>query len=268
MDKKIRYKPISKDLEKMVKPNEASSARVGVGSDSGVGEFFYISVEELTPFHNQARIVFDDKEIASLAESIKENGIRQPLTVLADGRKYEVISGERRLRAAKLAGLAKVPCILVEDSSKIDSIALVENIHRKDLHPVELGMAYKNLLTKGIFKNQAELSEKIAVSKGQISEYLKYADLEEEAQKYIIEHNIESRDKLREVLKAHSLNDKERIRKILGIDKSKIHRGNFSILRVNFNGGAIEAQEKGIKKLTELERYDFKKYLNRLLSIL
>lgn len=268
MGAKIKYKAISKDLEKMAKPNEIPTARSGIGTDAAVGEFFYISVDDLTPFHNQARMVFDEKEISALADSIKENGIRQPLTVLADGSKYEVVSGERRLRAAKLAGLAKVPCILVEDKTKIDSIALVENIHRKDLHPVELGVAYKNLLVKGIFKNQAELSEKIAVSKGQVSEYLKYGDLEESVRKYIIEHNIISRDKLREILKAHSSNDNERIRKILGIGGTQNYRGNFSVLRVSFNGGTLETQEKGIKKLTELERFDLKKYLTRLLSIL
>jgi ParB family transcriptional regulator, chromosome partitioning protein len=251
MTRKIRYKPVSKELEKIVKPVESPSLRASIGMEGAVGEFFYLSTEDLIPFKNQARITFDDKEIKELADSIKEYGVRQPLTVLRnEDKKYEVVSGERRLRAAKLIGLEKVPCIVLKHNEEADAVALIENVHRKDLHPIELGSAYRKLLEKNIFKSQDELAEKISVSKSKVSEYIKYSTLPHEIQSYIIEHNISSRDKLRALVSVN--NDIEKMKSLLGITK-QINE-NFSILRIAYKKGKITLQDSGIKKLSREDK--------------
>lgn len=264
MGRNINYKPISKDLEKMVKPNANSSSRPSLGLEEAVGEFFFIPTEDLIPFRNQARKVFDEEEIKILAESIKKHGIRQPLTVQPCERKYEVISGERRLRAAKLVGLDKVPCIILKDTVQADAIALIENIHRKDLHPIELGITYKNLLEKDIFLNQNDLAEKISVNKSQVSEYIKYAELGPEVHKIILQNKIFSRDKLRSIVKAHEINDHEKVKEILGI--TSIKNSNYSILRIISKQGSIQIQEKGLKKLSFNEKKELKEYLIKLIQ--
>lgn len=264
MVRSIKYKPVSKDLEKMVKPNNYSNIRPSLGLEGTVGEFFFISVDDLIPFHNQSRILFDEEEILSLSESIKIHGIRQPLTVLSSNNKYEVISGERRLRAAKLAGISKVPCIVINDSTQADAIALVENIHRKDLHPIELGTTYKNLLESKIFTSQLELAEKISVNKSQVSEYIKYANLDLEIKNHIIQNKILSRDKLREVLKAHDNGDIDRIKKIIGMASTP--KINFSVLRITYSNGQMKFQERGIQKLSADEKQELKLYLTKIIK--
>lgn len=264
MERKIKYKPISKDLEKMVKPYNNSSLRPSVGLEGSVGEFFFISVNDLVPFHNQARINFDEEELQSLAQSIKQHGVRQPLTVLLNNGKYEVVSGERRLKAAKIIGMEKVPCIVINNSSQADAIALVENIHRKDLHPIELGIAYKKLLDKEIFLNQVELAEKISVNKSQVSEYVKYANFPLEIQQYIIDNKITSRDKLRDAVRAYEKNDIDLVKKIIGMTQAQ--RLNFSVLRISSFQGAIKFQERGIQKLSSSEKEKLKEYLIKILE--
>jgi ParB family chromosome partitioning protein len=264
MARNIKYRPVSKALEAMVKPGNNSNIRPSLGLDGTVGEFFYISVDDLIPFHNQARISFDEEEILSLAESVKLHGIRQPLTVFLSNNKYEVVSGERRLKAARLIGLKKVPCIIIKDSTQADAIALIENIHRKDLHPIELGVTYKNLLEKNIFNTQLELAEKISVTKSQISEYLKYAELDNEIKNYIIDNKIYARDKLRSVVKACSSGNLEKAKKILGI--TSVNKVNFSILRITSSDGSMTFQEKGIQKLSPQEKTVLKNYLTKIIN--
>ncbi len=264
MTRKIRYKPVSKDLEKMVKPNNYSNIRPSLGLEGSVGEFFFIAVADLLPFHNQARMSFDEEEILLLAESIKIHGVRQPLTVLLTNGRYEVISGERRLRAAKIIGIDKVPCIVINDGAQAEAIALVENIHRKDLHPIELGVTYKNLLDKKIFANQVELAEKISVNKSQVSEYVRYADFSPEIQKYITENKILSRDKLREAVRAYDKGDIDQVKRIIGMEVNP--RVNFSVLRITSIQGQMQFQEKGIKKLSAQEKELLKTYLSKIIS--
>ena len=130
----------------------ALSKRVSVLNDTQRSEITYLSIEKLLPYRNQARTIFNEEELNALASTIKEHGIRQPLTVLRvateeDDVAFEVVSGERRLRAAKIASLSKVPCIIIDDHQKAEEIALIENIQRQDLHPVELARSLK-LLTE------------------------------------------------------------------------------------------------------------------------
>jgi ParB family chromosome partitioning protein len=265
MARRIRYTTVSKELENIVKPSDIHSSRVSVGMEDMVGVFFYIQVDDLIPFRNQARRDFDQTEINALASSIKEYGIRQPLTVFKnDDGKYEVVSGERRLRAAKIAGLTKVPCIILKDSGGADAISLVENIHRKDLHPIELGAVYKKLLDKNIFATQEMLAEKTSVPKSKISEYIRYTGIPDDIQSYIIGNKITSRDKLRAVVAACESNDYDKVRLLVGILKR--NSSAFSVLRIIFDKGNLTFQESGINKLLDAERRELKQYLNNLIE--
>jgi len=88
MTRKIKYKPVSKELEMMVRPKALTSTRQSIGLEEAVGEFYFLYTDTLIPFHNQARKDFNDKELKELSASIKEYGIRQPLTVLKNGDQY------------------------------------------------------------------------------------------------------------------------------------------------------------------------------------
>jgi len=107
-----------------------------------------LEISTLIPNRSQPRKIFSELDLRSLAESIKENGIIQPICVRRDGALYEIISGERRTRAAKLAGLKEIPCIIMSvDDEKSALIALIENIQRKDLNFFEEALAIEKLIT-------------------------------------------------------------------------------------------------------------------------
>src|SRR5207253_2077953 len=109
----------------------------------------------------------------------------------------------------------KVPCILLRDKSIADEIAIIENLHRQNLHPVELGVAFDLLLKGGVFKNQNDIANKLSITKSIVSEHLQFAELDIELRHYLITHNITSRDKLRKIINAK--NDKSEIQRILGL---------------------------------------------------
>lgn len=261
----IKYKPISPEMELLAKPG--NTGRMAVGMDKSIGEFYFLLLDDLIPFKNQARKYFSTEEINSLAESIQKHGVRQPLTVIVSDEikgKYEVVSGERRLKAANIAGLKKVPCIILKETNNADEIALIENIHRQDLHPIELGEALKILLANGVFKTQNEMSKKLSLKESLISECLKLTELHIEIQDYLIKNGIKSRDLLRKIAKISS-NEKE-VKKLLGISGEK--QKSFSVIRVLHLDNKLNIQSKGIKKLTAKEKECLKEELGKIIKTL
>ena len=139
------------------------------GGEVGTG-LLEVPVNAIAPNPKQPRTHFDDEAIASLAASIREVGILQPIVVRRTGdSRFELIAGERRLRAAKAAGLATVPVVL-RDSDDADLLreALIENIHREDLNPIEQAEAFKALLGELGLK-QEELADRVGVSRSHIA---------------------------------------------------------------------------------------------------
>ena len=149
-----------------------------------------VPANAIAPNPKQPRSRFDDETLKELAASIREVGILQPIVVRRTGQGYEVVTGERRLRAAKLAGLATVPVVL-RDSDDADLLreALIENIHREDLNPIELGEAFRQLLDELGLK-QEELADRVGVSRSHIANTIRLLALPFEVQQLLTDEKI------------------------------------------------------------------------------
>ena len=134
----------------------------------------------------QPRCNFDEEKLQELAASIKEFGVVQPVVVRKKGRSYELVAGERRLRAAALAGLTKVPAIVKDyDDAKMMEIALIENIQRHDLNPIEEAQGLRRLMQE--FKlTQEQTAEKVGRSRSAVTNILRLLNLPEQVQAHII----------------------------------------------------------------------------------
>lgn len=144
-----------------------------------------ISMNLIKPNGKQPRKIFDEEKISSLAESIKEHGIIQPIVVKSINNGYMIIAGERRWRAAKLAGLKEVPVIIMDiTDNQILEISLIENIQREDLNPIEEALAYRRLIQEFNFK-QEDLSIRIGKSRVAISNTMRLLNLDDRVQDYL-----------------------------------------------------------------------------------
>lgn len=146
---------------------------------------------DILPNKNQPRKAFNSELLNDLAESIKINGILQPIAVReVDNDKYEIIAGERRWRAAQLAGLTKVPIILFEaNNEKTFELAIMENVQREDLNPIEEALAIKELIEKYNF-SQEKIIDITGKKRTRIVNILRVLDLPDEIQKLIAEEKI------------------------------------------------------------------------------
>lgn len=152
-----------------------------------------VPIDEIIPNRFQPRLQFDDRGLEELASSIKQHGIIQPLVLRRVNDKYEIIAGERRYKAATMAGLTKVPAVIADvDDNKSAEVAIVENVQRRDLSAIEEARSYKNLLDKG-YLTQAELAKKMGLSQSAIANKLRLLNLDEEVQQALIENKISER---------------------------------------------------------------------------
>lgn len=159
-------KGLGKGMAALVGENELEEVKIAEGNN--------IDINAIIPNRYQPRKTFDESALAELAKSIKEKGVIQPILVSPIGEgKYELVAGERRLRASKLAGLLEIPAIVREFSheDKLE-IALIENIQREDLNSMEVAEAYKELMEK-LNLTQEQLSEKIGKSRASVANTLR-----------------------------------------------------------------------------------------------
>lgn len=141
-----------------------------------------VPLEELRPNPYQPRKHFDPEALQELVSSIKEHGIVQPIVVRKSIRGYEIVAGERRFRAAKEAGLSKVPVVVREFSDdRMMEIALIENLQREDLNPLEVAMAYQKLMTH-FSLTQEELAARVGKSRPHVTNFLRLLQLPPEIQ--------------------------------------------------------------------------------------
>jgi ParB family chromosome partitioning protein len=147
---------------------------------------FTVNINEIEPNRNQPRKHFDEQALKELADSIKQYGIIQPLVVQKKEEYYEIIAGERRWRAAKLAGIKEIPVIVKNYSeNEILEIALIENIQRENLNPIEEARAYQALLEEFSLK-QDEIAEKVSKSRSAITNSLRLLKLNEKVQEMVV----------------------------------------------------------------------------------
>lgn len=144
----------------------------------------------IEPNSTQPRKQFDEESLQELADSIKEYGVLQPLLVQEKAGHYEIIAGERRWRAAKLAGIKEVPVIIKKlTEQEIMEISLIENIQREDLNPIEEALAYKRLLTEFNLK-QDEVAERVSKSRTAVTNAMRLLKLNEKVQQMVIDEMI------------------------------------------------------------------------------
>ena len=150
----------------------------------------YLKLSEIIPNREQPRKDFDEDALLELADSIKQFGVLQPLLVQKRGKYYEIIAGERRWRAAKLAGLKKVPVIIKEcTEQEIVEISLIENIQRENLNAIEEAHAYKRLIEEFHLK-QDEVAERVSKSRTAVANSMRLLKLNEKVQQMLIDEMI------------------------------------------------------------------------------
>lgn len=156
------------------------------------GGILEVRIGDVEPNANQPRKTFDDERLAALAESIKQHGVVQPLIVQQDGDTYRIVAGERRWRAARLAGLEKVPVIVRDLSDRqVMEVALIENLQREDLNPIEEAEAYEKLISEFGMK-QEEVASIVGKSRPAITNSLRLLSLNDEIKSRVISGEISS----------------------------------------------------------------------------
>lgn len=147
----------------------------------------YIALTKVVENPFQPRKIFDEEAIRELADSIQEHGIIQPIVVRKKGKKYEIVVGERRTRAARLAGLTEIPAILKElDEQQMMEIAILENLQREDLTPIEEAEAYHSLITNLQF-TQDDLAKRLGKSRPHIANHIRLLQLPDEVRQLVNE---------------------------------------------------------------------------------
>ena len=155
-----------------------------------VGREMFLKLSSIEPNHNQPRMEFREESLMELAESMKEYGVLQPLLVQKKGDFYEIIAGERRWRAAKLAGLKEVPVVIREYTKQQSmEIALIENVQREDLNPIEEAKAYQKLMQEFGLK-QEEIATRVAKNRVTITNSMRLLKLDNRVQDMLIQNQI------------------------------------------------------------------------------
>lgn len=150
------------------------------------GGVLTLRISEVEPNKNQPRQNFDEESIANLAESIRENGLIQPIVVRKTAMGYQIIAGERRWRACRMLGMNEITAVVKEfDDEQVAKAALIENIQREDLNPIEEAAAYKDLMEK-YEMTQEQLSKVVGKSRSSIANSVRMLEMPELIQKYLV----------------------------------------------------------------------------------
>ena len=248
------------------------SQKLGRGLDALLGEMdeayenegsqkdsiLEISLKEIRPNPFQPRKTFDENALAELADSIKNDGLLQPIVVTEDIDGYVIIAGERRFRASKLAKLKEIRAIVLNaDEQKMRQFALIENIQREELNSIELADSYQELLKLHDMTHE-ELSSVIHKSRTHITNTLRLLQLSAKTQKALVEKKITA---------GHA-------KVLIGLDDKKQQLIVNSIIGQKLSVREVEAMIKGMKstkekvlKKTSVESYDFKNVNERFSSM-
>lgn len=181
-------KGLGKGLDSLI-PDKVGNGNTEEAEEEKKDEFM-VSINKVEPNKEQPRKNFDEDALLELADSIRQFGILQPLIVQDKENYYEIIAGERRWRAAKLAGMKEVPVIIKKlTPQEMVEISLIENIQREDLNPIEEAIAYKRLLTEFHLK-QDEVAERVSKSRTTVTNSMRLLKLNEKVQQMVVDEML------------------------------------------------------------------------------
>ncbi len=230
------------------------------GADKFVGNIMEVALEDIDPNASQPRTYFDEKALNDLAQSIQNLGVIQPITLRKEGNRFEIISGERRFRASKIAGLKTIPAYirLVNDQELLE-MALVENIQREDLDAIEIALTYQRLLEE-IGMTQENLSQRVGKERSTITNSIRLLRLNPDFQNAIRSGEISA---------GHG-------RAIISIDDSakqkmlfdRIVKYNLSVRQTEQEANILKSSESLIKKVPTTLPNSYKKAEKNLADIL
>ena len=207
---------LGKGLDSLISPKGAdrSAFRKPVAQEKPEGVEEKIAISLISPNRNQPRKTFEEGALKELADSIKEHGIIQPLILRKEGKGYEIIAGERRFRAAQMVGLKEVPAIVRNYTEKErNEIALIENIQRENLNPIEEALAYEELIKKYGLK-QEELAVSVSKSRTAITNRMRLLNLPKNVQTFVIEGKL-SEGHARAILSTPTKEAQEKLAKLV-----------------------------------------------------
>ena len=184
-------KGLGRGLSALIPPPVSTRVeRAASESEDAANAPLYIAISRIAPNPSQPRKVFRESELASLAASIREQGVLQPLVVRKRGDGYELIIGERRWRASQLAGLDEVPAVVLDATDRqVVEMALVENVQRADLNPMELAEAFRVLVDdEGM--TQEEAGRRVGLDRSSVANHLRLLELPREIQQDLIDQRL------------------------------------------------------------------------------
>ena len=224
-------------------------------------EIIEVSLDDIIPNRFQPRLSFDEQGLNELAESIRQHGIIQPLVLRKIGDKYEIIAGERRYKASYIAGLTKVPAVIIDlNDNESAEVAIVENIQRKDLSPIEEAKSYKKLLDRG-YLTQDQLASRMGKNQSTVSNKLRLLNLDEKVQDALLNNKISERH-ARSLLK---LDNKEEQKKVLDeiIEKRLNVRDTEDLINRKLNGEEEIIRIPSFSQ-KEIPSFEFPNYISEL----
>lgn len=213
-------------------------------------EVLILNIDDVLPNRFQPRIKFKEENINELAESIKEHGVIQPIVVRKISDKYEIIAGERRYKASILAGKTTIPAIVTDlDDKNSAEVALIENVQRQNLTPIEEAISYKKILDMG-YINQTDLAEKLGKTQSTIANKLRLLNLDEEVQEALLNEKISERH-ARSLLKLDKNKQVEMLNRIIS-ERMTVRKTDEEINKI-LNSNSEEKQEVNIPSLNKVD---------------
>ncbi len=220
-------------------------------------EVVQIPIDKIVPNPGQPRTIFKDEAIEELSNSIREYGVLQPILLRDDGKTYSIIAGERRFRAAQLAGLEKMPAIIKSmENKEVALIALVENVQREDLNFLEEAKAYKKLMDEfGLTQN--EIAAKVSKKQSTISNKIRVLSLPDDIQEKILENKLTERH-ARALLKLNDENDRRRVIERIVANSLNVKQTEKIIDEIQ------QKKEESLRKRNKINYISYKIYINTL----
>ena len=246
-------KGLGKGLDSMIPPKRTARAQAqdsAANKNANKSGEVILKINDVEPNKNQPRRTFNEDSLIELSESIKQHGIVQPLVVAKQKDYYEIIAGERRWRAAKLAGLKEVPVIIKDFSDQeVVEIALIENIQREDLNAIEEAVAYKRLMEEFHLK-QDEIAERVSKSRTAVTNAMRLLKLDDRVQDMLVQDMISP---------GHA-------RTLLGID-DKEQQYNLA-MRIFDEKLSVRDTEKIVKDLQKPKKEEKKKEVDTQMEVI